>query len=95
MQVTPGKGPLERFGGALIAALERHQAAFEGGEIGEVAWREKLALNDGEADLDLVEPAGMDRRVDQDKIWPSGAQSSGGALAAVGGVAHSPVSRET
>ena len=73
VQVTAGEGPLEGSGGALIAALEGHQTAFEGSQIGKVARREELALNDGEVDLNLVEPAGMDRRVDQDDIWPFGA----------------------
>ena len=60
VQVTAREGPLERLGGLLIAALECNQAAFECREICEVARREELALNDGEVDLDLVEPAGME-----------------------------------
>ena len=61
----------------LIAALECNQAAFECREIGEVAWREELALNDGEGDLDLVEPTGMDRCVNQDNVWPFGSRLAG------------------
>ncbi len=72
VQITAREGPLERFGGALIAALEGHQPAFEGSKVGEVARGEQLTLNDGEVDLNLVEPAGMDRRVDQDDIRPFG-----------------------
>jgi hypothetical protein len=34
-KVTPDEGRLGRFGGPLLAALERHQAALEGREIGE------------------------------------------------------------
>src|SRR5208283_1648645 len=85
MQVVASEGPLERFGGALIAVLESNRTAFEGFEIGEIAWREELTLNNGEVDLDLVEPTRMDRRVDQDDVWPLGSQSSSGTLAAVGG----------
>ena len=84
VQVPAGEGPLERFGAALITDLESDQAAFEAGKIGKIAWRERLALNDGEVDFDLVEPTGMDRRVDQDEIWPFGSQSSRGPLAAMG-----------
>ena len=84
MQVTACEGPLEWLGGILIAALECDQAAFEGREIGEVARREELALNDGEVDLDLVEPAGMDRCVDQNDVWPFGSQSGSGSPAAMG-----------
>jgi hypothetical protein len=69
----------------LVTALESHQIVFEGDEVDEVAWREELALNDREVDFDLVEPTGMDRRVDQDDVWPFGSQSSGSSLAAVGG----------
>lgn len=72
MQVTAREGPLELLGGLLIAALECNQVAFEGSEIGEVARCEELALNDGEVDLDLIEPAGMDRRVNQNDVWPFG-----------------------
>src|SRR5664280_3023364 len=63
VQVAARKGPFEWSGGALIASLEGRQTAFEGREVGEVARREKLTLNNGEIDLDLVEPAGVDRRV--------------------------------
>ena len=69
----------------MVAALESHQIVFEGDESGEVAWGEEFALNDGEVDVDLVEPTGMDRRVDQDDVWPFGSQSSSGSLAAVRG----------
>ena len=85
VQVAARKGPFEWSGGALIASLEGRQTAFEGREVGEVARREKLTLNNGEIDLDLVEPAGVDRRVDQNDIRPSGPQSRGGSLAAMGG----------
>ena len=47
-------------------------AVFEGGdpvgelvEVGEVVGGEDLALDDGEVDLDLVEPGGVDGQVDQ------------------------------
>ena len=70
VQVTAREGPLERLGGLPIAALECNQAAFECREICEVARREELALNDGEVDLDLVEPAGMNWCVNQNDVWP-------------------------
>ena len=84
VQVTAREGPLERLGGMLIAALECDQAAFECREICEVARREELALNDGEVDLDLVEPAGMDWCVNQNDVWPRGSQPSSGSPAAMG-----------
>lgn len=81
----PGEGPSEWFGGTLIAVLEANQGAFESGETGEVARRWQFALNDSEVDLDLVEPTGMDRSVDQHEVWPSGSRSIRGSLAAMGG----------
>src|SRR6185312_540471 len=68
-----------------IASLEGRQTTFEGRQVGEVARCEQLALDNGEIDLNLVEPAGVDRRVDQDDIRPSGSQSRGGSRAAMGG----------
>jgi hypothetical protein len=71
-QVTPREGPIAQFCGALTAVLEVDQTAFEHVDIGEIARRAKLALNDRELYLDLVEPAGMVRRVDQHEVWPFG-----------------------
>jgi len=85
MQVTTGKGPFEGPGPTFVAPLEGNQCAFEVGEIGEVAGREKLALDDGEVDFDLVEPAGMDRRVDQNEIGPFCTEANSGPAAAMGG----------
>jgi len=84
-QIAPGEGPPERFGGTLISILEANQGAFESGAIDKIAGREQFALNDGEVDLDLVEPTGMDRCVDQDEVWPPGSQSISGPPAAMGG----------
>jgi hypothetical protein len=63
----------------LIALLELHQLVSECGEAGKVVGREDLALEDGEIGLDLVEPIGVDRSVDENDVVPFGAQPSGGA----------------
>jgi hypothetical protein len=34
---------------------------------------QELALNDREVDLDLVEPTGVNRRMDHHDVWPLGA----------------------
>ena len=46
MKVPTRECPLEWLGGSLVAILESHQAPLQFCEIGEVAWCEKLALDD-------------------------------------------------
>jgi hypothetical protein len=84
-QVGASEGPLKGSGSLLVVVLEGEQTLLEFGEGGEVIGSEDLALNDGEIDLDLIEPAGMDRGVDEHDRGPRGAQAVGGFFAAVGG----------
>jgi hypothetical protein len=49
----------------VVAALEVDEAALKLREVGEVVRGEHLAVDDGEIDLDLVEPRGVDRAVNQ------------------------------
>jgi hypothetical protein len=77
--------PPKRTGGLLVMVLEGQQALLEFGEGGEVIGREDLTLDDGEIDLNLVEPAGVDRGVDQHDRGPRRAQAVGSFFAAVGG----------
>jgi hypothetical protein len=70
--------PPKRTGGLLVMVLEGQQALLEFGEGGEVIGREDLTLDDGEIDLNLVEPAGVDRGVDQHDRGPRGAQAVSG-----------------
>jgi hypothetical protein len=83
IETAAGKGPLEGLVGLLITLLEPCQMVWKRGEAREVVGREELALDDGEIDRDLVEPASVDRGVDEDDVGPFGAQPSGGALATV------------
>ena len=85
IEISAREGPLEGLGGLLIVLLEPHQLFSKCGEVRKVVGREQLALDDGEIDLDLAEPTGVDRSVDEDDIGPFGVQSSGGALAAMSG----------
>jgi hypothetical protein len=57
----------------LVALLEPHQLVSKRGKIGKIVGREEVALGDGEIDLDLVTPSGMDRSVDKNDIEPFGA----------------------
>ena len=59
--------PLERLGHGLVVGLKCEQALFDRGQRREVVGREDLALDDGEVDFDLVEPAGMDGTMDRNQ----------------------------
>jgi len=83
VKITAREGPLEGLCGFLIALLEAQEVAFEGGRRGEVVGIENLALDDRKIDLDLVEPAGVKRRVNKNNVWPFGPQTIGGASAAM------------
>ena len=58
---------------------------FEVVEVGEVVGREDFALDDREVDLGLVEPAGVDRGVDEDQVRPCALEAVDRCLAAVRG----------
>ena len=64
--------------------LKGEQMVLEVGDGGEVIGSEDLALDDGEIDLDLVEPAG-NGSVNQYDRGPRGAQAVSGFEPAVGG----------
>jgi hypothetical protein len=64
--------------------LESQEALFEFGHRGDVVWREDLSLNDGEVDLDLIQPAGVNRCEDNDDVRPFRLQPINGFLAAMG-----------
>ena len=83
MEIAAREGPLKGLGGFFIALLEAHELAFESGKRGEVVGIEDLALDDREIDLDLAEPAGMQRRVNENDVWPFGPQTTGRASAAM------------
>ena len=85
VQVTSRKCPFERFGGPLVAGLEGHHVPLQIGPALKVARGEQFALNDREVDLDLVEPTGVNRRMNQNDVGPSGAKAIGGAPATMAG----------
>ncbi|HEV8103844.1 MAG TPA: hypothetical protein VGP69_08930 [Gaiellaceae bacterium] len=58
----------ERLRDLLVVSSEVEEALFDGSEVGEVVGLQHLALDDREVDLDLVEPAGVDRQVDEDEV---------------------------
>src|SRR4249919_3274899 len=70
VQVAAGESPLERRSRLLVMALESQEALFEFDQRGEVIWCEDFSLNDGEIDLNLIEPTGVYRCVDKDYVGP-------------------------
>ena len=81
MQVAAREGPLERIGSSLIASLERHHGPLQFRQTVKAAWREQLPLDNGEVHLQLVEPARVDRGMNQNDIGPPGAKPLAGAPA--------------
>src|SRR2546425_12295251 len=71
-KILAGEGPLERGRRSFVVILEAEQAVLDLGQRGKVVRRQDLALDDREIDLDLVEPAGVDRRVDEDEAGARG-----------------------
>jgi hypothetical protein len=64
--------PLERRRCPLIVALKGEESLFEFGQRRGVFWGEDLSLNNREVDLNLVEPARVDRSMDEDGVGPFG-----------------------
>ena len=77
--------PLEGRGDLLVAAAEGEEVLLEGVEVWEVVGGDDLALDHGEVDLGLVEPAGVDRGVDDVQVWPAALEAVDRAFAAVRG----------
>src|SRR5215475_2547421 len=77
VEVLAGEGPMEGTGGELVVVLKGEQVVFEVIKGAEFIRRKHLALDNGEIDLDLVEPAGMDRGVNQHDGGPRLAQAVG------------------
>ena len=91
MQVAACESPLEGRGCPLIVELETKEALLEFGQRREIVGREDLSLNDREIDLDLVEPTGVNRSVDEDRVGPFGAEAFDRLLAPMSGtIVHDP-----
>ena len=78
------EGPLERRGRFLVVVLESEQPLFELVLRSEVVGRECLPLNNGEGNLNLIQPTGMDGGVHAEQVRPLRAQVINRLLAAMG-----------
>ena len=70
VEVAASELPLERLSNRAVAVLEGDQALLELLEIREVVGGQGFSLDHREVDLDLIEPAAMDRGMDDDQIGP-------------------------
>ena len=68
VEVVAGELPFERLGDPLVVSCEGEQSLLDGGEVAEVVGLQHLALHDREVDLDLVDPACVDRQVDDNEV---------------------------
>ena len=66
MEIVAGEGPVEGRCRTLVMGLKSKQALFEFLQRREVVGSEDLSLNDREIDFDLVEPASVDRCMNED-----------------------------
>ena len=62
-EVGGGELPFERCGVLVVVGFEVGQTFDDRVGVGEVVGREHFPLDDGEEDLHLVEPGGVDRGV--------------------------------
>ena len=85
LQIFAGEGPAEGGSTAFVVGLKSKQAFLELGQGTEVIGGQNFSLNDRQVDLDLVEPTGVDRSVDQNGIGPLGAETVSGLLPAMSG----------
>lgn len=69
VQVLPAELPFKGLGRRFPVVLKIEESLRQNVQVWEIAGRQNLPLDNGEVDLHLVEPTGMDRRVDQDQLW--------------------------
>jgi hypothetical protein len=67
-EVVPCESPIEGCGHLLVILLEAQQSVLDFRQAGEIIGGQRLALDDGEVDLNLVEPTGMDWAVNRNEI---------------------------
>lgn len=90
-EVIARKSPIEGRRHALVVLLEAQQSILDLIEAGEIIGSEGFALDDGEIDLDLVKPTGVNRTVNGNQVGIGLGEASHTGLAAMGGaVIHDP-----
>ena len=69
-EIIARESPFKRRCGLFVALLKVQEPLLELGQGREVIGGERLSLHDGEVNLDLVEPTGVNRGVHQDDVRP-------------------------
>src|SRR5215210_1966872 len=91
IEITASELPGEGSGRLLVTLLEGDEAFGQSVEVGEVVGGQNLALEHREVDLDLIEPGGMNRKVQEPQIRPGALQALDGGFTSMGGaVVHDP-----
>lgn len=85
LKIAACEGPAEGICGGFVALLEAEQMILERGEVRDVVWGKELALDAAEVGFDLVEPAGLDRGVNEDDVGPLGLEPGDRRRAAMRG----------
>src|SRR2546423_767849 len=67
-QVAAGELPFEWVSHHLVAGLEGEDSVAEVLERADIGRSENLALEDREVDLDLIQPAGVNRQMDEHEV---------------------------
>lgn len=83
--------PLERLGDGFVMTLKGQQAFLHSGQRRKIVWRECLALDNREVDLDLIEPTGVDGAVAEHQIRVAALQAGHASQTSVRrAIAHDP-----
>src|SRR4029453_429369 len=89
-EIAAREGPAEGLRGGDVVVLELQESLTDGVARPKSVRREDLALDHGEIDFDLIEPAGVDGGMDEHELRPPGLQPCDSALPAMqGGVPRS------
>jgi hypothetical protein len=75
IEITASELPGEGSGRLLVTLLEGDEAFGQSVKVGEVVGGQNLALDHREVDLDLIEPGGMHRKVEEPQIRPGALQA--------------------
>ena len=91
LQVLASEFPLERVSNGTVVILEAQQAILEFSQGAKVVGRERLALNDREVHLDLIERTDVHGRMHGDGRGPASLQAPDADFSAVReAVVHDP-----
>ena len=83
VKVVSGESPVERLGDGVVTLGESGEAVGDLVQVGEVVGGDDFSADDGEDDLDLVQPGGVNRQVDEPQVGPGALETADRGLTAV------------